>query len=149
MVSLSRLIRKERVSWNQKCKIKWAKEGDCNTRFFHREANGRKNKNHIDLLILDNGVSKRDSKEIEEEIMKSFSNLLSPEVSVKPFLEGIDWNPILPREDEELVKPSSLEEIKTAVFSCEGGKSHGADGFSMAFLQKNWDLIKVGFGGSL
>lgn len=27
---LAKLIMKERVSWNQKCKIKWAKDGDCN-----------------------------------------------------------------------------------------------------------------------
>lgn len=77
--------------------------------------------------------------------MKSY-NLLGPEVSVKPFLEGIDWNPILPREDEELMKPFALEEIKTTVFSCEGVKSHEADGFSMAFFLKNWDLVEREFG---
>lgn len=42
--ALADLIRKERVSWNEKGKIKWV------TRvFFNRVANGRRNKNHIDL----------------------------------------------------------------------------------------------------
>lgn len=52
--------------------------------------NGRRNKNHIGLLLLDNRVYASDSKVIEEEIIKSFSNLLSPKVRIKPFLEGID-----------------------------------------------------------
>lgn len=108
------------MSWNQKCKIKLAKEGDCNSGFFHRVANGRRDKYHIDLLLLDNGVSTRDSTEIEGEIIKSFSNLLSLEVRIKPFLEGINWSPILLREDEKLVMPFTLEEIKMVVFSCEG-----------------------------
>ena len=30
------MIGKANVSWFQKCKIKWAKGGDCNTSFFHR-----------------------------------------------------------------------------------------------------------------
>ncbi|TYK14180.1 uncharacterized protein E5676_scaffold8046G00040 [Cucumis melo var. makuwa] len=43
----------------------------------------------IDLLLLDNGASTRDSEEIEEEIIKSLSNLFGPEVRIKPFLKGV------------------------------------------------------------
>lgn len=39
--------------------------------------------------------------------------------------------------------PFTVEEIKKTVFCCEGNKSLGADGFSMAFFRKNWNLIKV------
>lgn len=54
-------------------------------------------------------------------------------------MEGIHWSPIFPREDEELVAPFTIEEIKNVVFSCDGNKSPNADRFSMAFFQENWD----------
>lgn len=41
---------------------------------------------------------------------KFFYNLYSPAVLEKPF--GIDWSPIFPREDEELVAPFTIEEIR-------------------------------------
>lgn len=101
----------------------------------------------IDLLLLDNGASTRDSEEIEEEIIKSLSNLFGPEVRIKPFLKGIDfllclgkircWWCCLP-----------LQEIKKAIFSSECNKYPGADWFSMAF-QKNWNMIKRDLEGVL
>lgn len=36
----------------------------------------------------------------------------------------------------------AIEEIEKIVFSCDGNKAPGADKFSMAFFQENWDLIK-------
>lgn len=63
--NLVELIRKEKVSWIQKSKIKWDKEGDNNTSFFHRKVSGKRNKNQIGLLCLDNGESSRDGKVIK------------------------------------------------------------------------------------
>ena len=48
-----------------------------------------------------------------EEILKFFSSIYSPEVMEKSFVEGIDWKPISPREDEELMVPFTIEEVKT------------------------------------
>ena len=44
------LIIKKIVNWSQKTKVKWAKEGDCNTSLFHRVASCRRNKNYIGSL---------------------------------------------------------------------------------------------------
>lgn len=68
-------------------------------------------------------------KEIEEEILRSFSGLYIPEIKEKSF----DWSPISIRENEELAILFSLEEIRKVVFSCDRNKSLGSDGFSMTF----------------
>ncbi|RVW30895.1 hypothetical protein CK203_102803 [Vitis vinifera] len=44
---LEELILREEIHWKQKAKIKWVKEGDCNSKLFHKVANGRRNKNFI------------------------------------------------------------------------------------------------------
>lgn len=79
---------------------------------------GSRNTNHIGFLLLDNGEYTRGGKVIEEEIIiRFFSSLYSPEVRVKLFVEGIDWSSISTREDEGLVVPFAMDEIKKVVFS--------------------------------
>lgn len=51
------VIKNENISWNKKAKVKWAKVGACSTGFFYRAANGRRNKNHMGSLNLENGDS--------------------------------------------------------------------------------------------
>lgn len=38
--------------------------------------------------------------------------------------------------------PFSEEDIKNAVWSCDGSKAPGPDGFSFSFIKANWDLLK-------
>ena len=41
------LLLKEKISWRQKAKIQWAKEGDVNFKLFHKVATGRKRKRNV------------------------------------------------------------------------------------------------------
>lgn len=75
-------------------------------------------------------------------VLPVFSNLFSPAVMSKPFIQGIDWCPISPGDGEELVAPFSLEEIRKVVFGGDRSKSSGLDGFSMALFQENYNLLK-------
>ncbi|KAK9922241.1 hypothetical protein M0R45_030715 [Rubus argutus] len=43
---LEELTFREEISWKQRAKSQWEKEGDNNTRFFHKIVNGRKKKFH-------------------------------------------------------------------------------------------------------
>jgi hypothetical protein len=43
------------MMWLQRSRITWLKEADQNTKYFHRRAAGRANKNKIKHLKKDNG----------------------------------------------------------------------------------------------
>lgn len=47
MGDLDSLLKGEEIHWKQKAKCKWLKEGDNNTKFFHKVAYGKKRKSLI------------------------------------------------------------------------------------------------------
>ena len=49
---LEDVLLKEEVQWRQKSRVKWIKEGDCNSKFFHRVASGRRSRKFIKYLIF-------------------------------------------------------------------------------------------------
>ncbi|RVW96745.1 putative mitochondrial protein [Vitis vinifera] len=68
------LLLKEEVHWRQKSRVKWIKEGDCNSKFFHRMANGRGSRKFIKSLISERGVTLSNIEDISEEIVNSLGN---------------------------------------------------------------------------
>jgi hypothetical protein len=60
---MEELLYREEMMWLQWSQISWHKEGDQNTKFFHRKAQ-RGKKNKIDMLMED-GVITKDRHEME------------------------------------------------------------------------------------
>ena len=46
----------EEVSWRQKSRTLWLKEGDNNTKFFHKMANLHRRYNYMDKVVVDGVV---------------------------------------------------------------------------------------------
>ena len=47
----------EEISWRQKSSVLYLKEGDSNTRFFHKMANYNRINNCIENLMIDGALS--------------------------------------------------------------------------------------------
>ena len=69
---LEELILREEIHWRQKAKVKWVKDGDCNSKLFHKVANGRRNRNFIKFLENERGLVLNNSESITEEILLYF-----------------------------------------------------------------------------
>ena len=102
---LEELILREEIHWKQKAKIKWVKEGDCNSKLFHKVANGSRNKNFIKILENERGLVLDSSESITEEILLYFKKLYSCPPWESWRVEGIDWSPISEESASRLDSP--------------------------------------------
>ena len=57
-------------------------------------------------------------------------------------LDEIEFKSIISIANESLLAEFSEEEIRDAVWQCEGSKSPGPAGFNFNFIRKSWDFIK-------
>ena len=63
-------------------------------------------------------------------------------LSVRPTLDGLDFNTISMEEAASLDSPFEENEVFEVISHMNGDKSLGPDGFSMAFFQTCWQVIK-------
>ena len=136
------MLLKEEVQWRQKSRIKWIKEGDCNSKFFHRMATGRSRK-FIKSLIFERGVTLSNIEDISKEIVNFFGKLYSKPKGASWRIEGVDWVIILGESAVWLDRPFSEEEVQMTVFQLNKEKAPGSDGFTIAVYQKCWGFLFV------
>ena len=136
------MVKKE-ISIRQKLKVQWAKEGDANSRLFHKLLNARMSKNFISKIELDNGEVMMREEDIVREIVDFFERPYSDEASQILGFDGVEWNGIDTFLSEWLERPFTEEEIREAVFQCDGSKAPGLNGYSMAVFQSQWDIVRI------
>ena len=71
---IANLVSLEEISWRKKSRILFVKEGDNNTRFFHRVANFDRRTNHIWGIEVD-GVLYEDEEEVWSKVVHFYQNL--------------------------------------------------------------------------
>ncbi|KAL5555671.1 hypothetical protein UlMin_037907 [Ulmus minor] len=141
---LEALKYKEERYWQQRSKDMWLKNGDRNSKFFHRKASARRAKNSIDGL-LDSNMQWCDDKEGIAHIAESyFTNLFSssspPSLDMDTVLNSLETK-VSPTMNEQLDSCFVAEDVRTAVFQMAPSKSPGADGMSALFYQKYWSIV--------
>ena len=99
----------EEISWRQKSQALFVKEGDNNTRFFHRLANSHRNANQIKQIEVD-GVLYEDESDIRSQLVLFYQGLYKETEAGRPTMDGLDFACI---EEEERSKRVSTSLINT------------------------------------
>jgi hypothetical protein len=129
----------EEVSWRQKSRLLWLKEGNKWTKFFHSIANSNRRHNAIDSLMIEDNLSSNQI-EICEHIVEFYKELFSEQCRWRQRVDDISLNSISEVEAGWLERDFEEEEVRRVVFKMNGDKASGPDGFSMAFFQVCWDV---------
>lgn len=122
--------------------MQWLKEEDNNTNFFHKIANVRRSLNSIHSLLI--GEVRVDNKEaIKNHIEEFFRNVYSEERLSRLKMDGLSMSSLGGGQGEWLERPFTEEEMKKAVWSLDGDKAPGPNGFTIAFYNACWDVIQA------
>ncbi|XP_056172498.1 uncharacterized protein LOC115693838 [Syzygium oleosum] len=143
--TFSDLRSQEESFFRQKSRIRWLKEGDLNTKYFHHFVNKRRLHNRILTVSTEDGVLITDPQEVNSHIVRHFQSLLNggsapaqPSVSELEILieKVLDEN-----QRTNLTQPITEEEIKLNLFSLAKDKAPGPDGYNVEFFKHTWEII--------
>ncbi|GKE39194.1 RNA-directed DNA polymerase, eukaryota, partial [Tanacetum coccineum] len=128
----------------QKSRVRWAVKGDENSRFFHyilknNYANFSINGIHV------SGVWSDVPDVIKNGAFEHFSSRFKESQKCRPLFSSPLFRKLSSFDASFLKSSISLEEIKLAVWDCDGTKAPGPDGFNFKFLKAYWDTIKDDF----
>ena len=131
----------EEVSWRQKSREIWLKEGDRNTGFFQRMANSHRRRNSFSSISI-NGRRLVKETEVKEGLVDAFQSLLSASNNWCPPFPDLCLNLIGADQTAKLEEMFTEEEVLAAVSGLNVDKAPGPDGFPIAFWSFNWDFVK-------
>ncbi|CAI8601023.1 unnamed protein product [Vicia faba] len=127
------------IQW-PKAQSRWLKEGDANTKYFHRCANKRRKDNEI-LRLYMNGRRIIEANEIKDNILKHFRfQYLAHGVRAIP--KNIEFKRIEDEHNVELVQEFSEVEVAIVVWEYDSNKSPGSDVVNFEFVKEFWEEIK-------
>ena len=132
----------EEISWRQKSRELWLKDGDKNTGYFHKMANAYRRRNCLGKISI-NGKMLEKEAEIKVGLIEAFKNLFSAPLEWRPSLPDLSFDEIGLENATKLEEDFSEEEIWTAISGLNGDKAPGPDGFPLAFWSFSWDFVKT------
>ncbi|XVE56937.1 hypothetical protein DITRI_Ditri04bG0050900 [Diplodiscus trichospermus] len=135
----------EESFYRQKSRVNWLQEGDSNTKYFHRMTTAKHKQNTISILYDSEGKMLNSFVEISSEAVTYFQRLIRTKddkvESAKPDILLELLTPFSKEACDEMSLPISAEEVKQTLFSINGDKSPGPDGYTACFFKKAWSVV--------
>lgn len=121
----------------QKSRLRWDSEGDSNSRYLHSVMKERMGRNFIgSVTSKESLVDSADG--VKEDVRSLFSKKFVEGHFNRPLLDGISLPTLSSIDSNDLCLPFTEEDIKDVVWSYDGSKSPGPDGFNFFFIRKCW-----------
>ncbi|KAL9670344.1 hypothetical protein QQ045_007895 [Rhodiola kirilowii] len=129
--------RYQHIFYQQRAKVKWLREGDTNTKYYHSILKGRRARNNIKSVLCNNRIMTSDH------ISEYFKSILAEtkecnRIKAKVINRG---NKVADSQCRSLIREATNKEIQNVLCKIEVDKSPGPDGFSASFFRKNWSLV--------
>lgn len=125
----------------QESRIKWLKESDCNSKFFHMAVNWQRRKNMTRGINVD-GSWNKDPFVVKEEAQIFYKIRFSEDFWERPCLEEVHFESISLDDNAMLIEGFGEEEVKEAILECGNSKSRGSNGYNFILLKECWSFLK-------
>ncbi|KAJ9545220.1 hypothetical protein OSB04_024927 [Centaurea solstitialis] len=141
-VAYQQARKNEEVSASQRAKVKWLREGDSNTRFFHMVVKEKRYAQQVHSIRNSCGVYVYDD-EVPLSFVENLKFLLGTrDDSLDPIMPS-KWflNPLCLSDALHMIRPISDSDIRNAMFSIGNEKAPGSDGFTAKFFKASWSIV--------
>ncbi|GKD31996.1 RNA-directed DNA polymerase, eukaryota, partial [Tanacetum coccineum] len=128
----------------QKAKVRWAVEGDENSKFFHGIINRKRTNLSVKGIMVD-GEWVDDPSRIKKEFHTHFADRFKEPGLSRGKLNFFFPNRLCREQADDLELMVSNDEIRKAVWGCGENKSPGPDGYTFEFFRKFWTTIGPDF----
>ncbi|GJR55734.1 RNA-directed DNA polymerase, eukaryota [Tanacetum coccineum] len=135
--SIQHLDKIQAMDVAQKAKIKWAIEGDENSRYFHGVLNKKRSQLNIRGIMVDGKWTEKPNN-VKLEFLHHFRNRFEKPTDNRVYIDMNFPKSITIDQHMDLECAVSKEELKRAVWECGTDKSPGPDGFSFGFYRQFW-----------
>ncbi|MFS7973280.1 putative RNA-directed DNA polymerase [Helianthus anomalus] len=126
----------------QKARLNWIKLGDENSSFFHGIVKVNMARSRINgLKVGDDWIT--DPSAIKDHVRRAFRKHFAEPMRRRPSFANLGLPLLPPDQASSIIAPFSLDEIRDAIKTCDGGKAPGPDGFSIRFFKHYWEEFKV------
>lgn len=134
------LLKQKEIFWKQRSRIRWLKEGDNNTKFFHAYATNRKRRNFIQSIKVNNEwIYDQDS--IKNALVNHYKNIYISNNYKSFSFSNLNNSQINNGDWEDLIAKVSEVEIWRGLKRIGPDKAPGPDGLNAHFYQKFWNYI--------
>ena len=141
LLELDKLTHLEETSWCKKSRVLWLKEGDNNTKFFHKIMNSNRWHKFMEKLEVDDTIYSLDF-DIRDKAIQFYESLYTEKEAWRPFVDDLPFFVIGDMDRNLLNSHFEKEEILQVIKDLQRDKSPRSDGFTMAFFQKCWRVIE-------
>jgi len=125
----------------QKAKASWFKNGESCTKFYNSSLRWRRLRYEVKGVGV-GGLWCEEPGTVRIEAKRLFESRFKATRDFGVRLDGVEFKTITLEDNVSLVAGFAEEEIREALWLCEGLKSPGPDGFNMNFIKKSWEFIK-------
>ncbi|KAL4353692.1 hypothetical protein GQ457_06G031150 [Hibiscus cannabinus] len=134
-------LRSEESVWLQKSRLRWFKEGDRNTKFFHLVASNRRRSNSLKGIRY-KGASLFEPSKILRCAYEFFSEAYNNGLALEVEEFNLPFSCISQSQQSSLEGIFSVEEVWRAICSSDSNRAPGPDGFNMGFFKTFWSYLK-------
>ncbi|GAU32122.1 hypothetical protein TSUD_218730 [Trifolium subterraneum] len=125
----------------QKSRMRWVKEGDSNSRYFHESIKSIRRRNHL-VALKDGEQRVQGVEEVKVFVKNFFDNNFRESLEDIPNLNGVQFQSLTDEDNLSLLDPFSIDEVKEAIWCSDGNKCPRPDGFNFNFFKTCWEIVK-------
>ncbi|GJR88976.1 RNA-directed DNA polymerase, eukaryota [Tanacetum coccineum] len=139
--SIQDFVKLDTMELAQKAKIKWAIEGDENSKYYHGVLNKKRNQLAIRGILVE-GRWIESPILVKDEFLSYFASRFNKPPDYRLHID-LDFPNKLSLEQQMVLEIEvTREEIKKAVWDCGVDKSPGPDGFTFGFYRRYWTFLE-------